>query len=277
MKVVAETLGVARSNLVDRLKGKTKPRRRYHKAQDAELMPRIATLVTSRPTYGYRRITAILNRQLRSECLAPVNHKRVYRIMQAHSLLLARTYTERPEQVHDGKVIVMRSNLRWCSDGFEFTCWNGDIVRGAFIIDAHDREIIAWRAVVNAGVSGSDIRDIMLEAVERRFGTYRAPAVVEMLSDNGSPYIARDTQIFARQLGLKPCFTPVRSPQSNGMSEAFVKTLKRDYVQVTPLPDAQTVLGLIGGWIEDYNDNHPHSGLKMRSPREFIVAQTATA
>jgi acetyl esterase/lipase len=34
---------------------------------------------------------------------------------------------------------------------------------------------------------------------------------------------------------------------------------------------------LIGGWIEDYNDNHPHSGLKMRSPREFIVAQTATA
>ena len=277
MKVVAETLGVARSNLVDRLKGKTKSRRHYHKAQDAELVPRIATLVTSRPTYGYRRITAILNRQLRSECLAPVNHKRVYRIMQAHSLLLARTYTERPEHVHDGKVIVIRSNLRWCSDGFEFTCWNGDIVRGAFIIDAHDREIIAWRAVVNAGVSGSDIRDIMLEAVERRFGTYRAPAVVEMLSDNGSPYIARDTQIFARQLGLKPCFTPVRSPQSNGMSEAFVKTLKRDYVQVTPLPDAQTVLGLIGGWIEDYNDNHPHSGLKMRSPREFIAAQTATA
>jgi putative transposase len=277
VKVVAETLGVARSNLIDRLTGKTKPRRRYHKAQDAAVAPMITALVSARPTYGYRRITAILNRQLRSECLTPVNHKRVYRIMQAHSLLLARQYTERPEHVHDGKVIVMRSNLRWCSDGFEFTCWNGDIVRGAFIIDAHDREIIAWRAVVNAGISGSDIRDIMLEAVERRFGAYRTPWVIEMLSDNGSPYIAKDTQIFARQLGLKPCFTPVQSPQSNGVSEAFVKTLKRDYVQVTPLPDAQTVLRLIGGWIEDYNDNHPHSGLKMRSPREFIAAQTATA
>ena len=56
-----------------------------------------------------------------------------------------------------------------------------------------------------------------------------------------------------------------------------LKTLKRDYVQVTPLLDAQTVLGLIGSWFEDYNDNHPHSGLKMRSPREFIAAQTATA
>ena len=67
------------------------------------------------------------------------------------------------------------------------------------------------------------------------------------------------------------------SPQSNGISEAFVNTLKRDYVNVTPLPDAAAVLGLIAGWFEDHNDNHPHSGLKMRSPREYIAAQTATA
>lgn len=277
MKAVAETLGVARSNLIDRLNGRTQPRRRYQKAQDAAVVPLITALVAARPTYGYRRITAILNRQLRSQESAPVNHKRVYRIMQTHNLLLARKYSERPEHVHDGKVIVMRSNLRWCGDGFEFTCWNGDVVRGAFLIDAHDREIISWRAVANAGISGSDVRDIMLEAVEHRFGAHRAPSVIEMLSDNGSPYVAKETRIFARQIGLKPCFTLVQSPQSNGISEAFVKTLKRDYVQVTPLPDAQTVLALIGGWIEDYNDNHPHSGLKMRSPREFIAAQTATA
>ena len=57
----------------------------------------------------------------------------------------------------------------------------------------------------------------------------------------------------------------------------FVNTLKRDCVRVTPLPDAETALGLIDGWFEDYNENHPHSGLKWRSPREFIAAQTATA
>jgi transposase InsO family protein len=102
-------------------------------------------------------------------------------------------------------------------------------------------------------------------------------AAIRCKCTDRSPYIAKDTQIFARQLCLKPCFTPVQSPQSNGISEAFVKTLKRDYVQVTPLPDARTVLGLIGAWIEDYNENYPHSGLKMRSPRKFIAAQTATA
>ena len=56
-----------------------------------------------------------------------------------------------------------------------------------------------------------------------------------------------------------------------------MKALKRDYVRVTPLPDAQAVLDLVGEWIEDYYDNHRRSGLKMRSPREFIAAQTPTA
>jgi putative transposase len=277
MKTVAKTLGVSRSNLIERLNGKAKPRRRYYKAQDAALVPMIRVLVAKRPTYGYRRMTAILNRLLRKDGHKLVNHKRVYRIMQAHQMLLARRYTERPELTHDGKVIVMRSNLRWCSDGFEFSCWNGDIIRAAFIIDAHDREIIVWRAVVNGGISGSDIRDMMLEAVEKRFLALRAPETIEMLTDNGSAYTARETMIFAKQLNLKSCFTPVKSPQSNGMSEAFVKTFKRDYVDVNPLPNAEIVLKLIAEWFEDYNENHPHSGLKMRSPREFRSAQTATA
>ena len=164
-----------------------------------------------------------------------------------------------------------------CSDGFEFACWKGDVIRGAFLIDAHDREVMAWRAVANASISGSDIQDMMLEAVEGRFGGVRALQPVEMLTDNGSAYTARETRIFARQLGLRPCFTPLRSPQSNGISEAFVHTLKRDYVQVTSLTDARSVLGLIGSWFDDYNDHHPHSGLRMRLPSEFIRAQTATA
>ena len=87
--------------------------------------------------------------------------------------------------------------------GFEFTCWNGDIIRGAFVIDAHDREIIAWRAVVNAGISGSDVRDMMLEAVEKPLRRHsRAPSVIEWLRDNGSPYMAM------RPAGLRP---PARS------------------------------------------------------------------
>lgn len=62
----------------------------------------------------------------------------------------------------------------------------------------------------------------------------RLPQSIEWLSDNGSPYTARDTCAFAREIGLVPRTTPVSSPQSNGMAEAFVRTLKRDYVRVSP-------------------------------------------
>lgn len=65
----------------------------------------------------------------------------------------------------------MRSNLRWCSDGLEFACWNGEIIRIGLHHRRFDREIIAWTAVSGAGISGSDVRGMMLEAVEKRFGS----------------------------------------------------------------------------------------------------------
>ena len=71
-------------------------------------------------------------------------------------------------------------------------------------------------------------------------------------------------------VGLALLFTPIRSPESNGMSESFVKTLKRDYARLNVLTDADAILAMLPDWIEDYCEVHPHSGLKFRSPREFI-------
>ena len=80
----------------------------------------------------------------------------------------------------------------------------------------------------------------------------------------------KDTLDTATALGLKLCFTPIRSPESNGIAEAFVKTFKRDYARLSILPDAETVIALLPAWFEDYNEVHPHSGLKFPSPREFL-------
>ena len=74
-----------------------------------------------------------------------------------------------------------------------------------------------------------------------------------------------------------PCFTPVRSPESNGIAEAFVKTFKRDYVRLNPRPDAAAVMAELDRWFEDYNEMHPHRALGMRSPRQFIRAHQPAA
>ena len=50
----------------------------------------IRRLVDTRQTYGYRRITALLRRELAEDNQPRVNHKRVYRIMKQNGLLLAR-------------------------------------------------------------------------------------------------------------------------------------------------------------------------------------------
>ena len=255
MKAVARALVVSRSNLIERLSGDMRARGRYCKAEDADITAQVRRIVDQRPTYGYRRITGVLNKQRTLAGLAPVNHKRAYRIMAMQGRLLERWTANQPGRVHDGKVIVMRSNLRWCSDAFEITCWNMEVVRVVFLIDAFDREIIGWDAVAKQGVSGSMVRDLMLLAVEQRCK-------------------ALETRRFAMGLNLRPCFTPVASPQSNGMAESFVKTIKRDYARINPLPDADTVLAELHRWFEDYNENHPHSGLKWRSPRDFIRAQS---
>jgi putative transposase len=62
-------------------------------------------------------------------------------------------------------------------------------------------------------------------------------------------------------LGLKPVTTPETSPQSNGMAESFVKTLKRDYAKLADQPDSKTVMAQLPKWFDDYNSYHPLSAL----------------
>jgi putative transposase len=272
MKTVAEVIGVSRSNLVERRQERPKKRIGRPPLPDEELVVAIKMVIAEMPTYGYRRVHAILKRQALAGGSKPPNHKRVYRVMKLHGLLLGR-HAGGLERRHDGRIAVEEPNRRWCSDGFEIGCDNGDKVQVAFSLDCCDREAMSFLATT-AGIRGENVRDLMVAAVEHRFGRVnRLPVTIEWLSDNGSCYTAGDTRSFARDIGLEPRTTPIESPQSNGMAEAFVRTIKRDYVRVSPRPDAETVMRQLSSWINHYNEVHPHRALGYRSPREFIAAR----
>jgi hypothetical protein len=102
VKTVSTTLGVARSNVVERRDGKRPRRGPQERPGDVELAGAIRRLVDERPTYGYRRIAALLKRERRSDGLTPVNAKRVYRLMKKHGLLLERHTGRRRPREHDG-------------------------------------------------------------------------------------------------------------------------------------------------------------------------------
>ena len=196
-------------------------------AQTAALKAKIVEIAHARRRFGYRRVHDLLRPNFPG-----VNHKRVYRVMAANALLLPKA----PKRCcssrrHEGVVSVSGSDQRWCSDGFEIKCDSGQTVTTAFTKDCCDREIMAYRAWEGKGLPGEPVREMLIEAVEKRFGAVESippDHKLEFLSDNGGAYIAADTRKIARSLGLTPINTPVCSPQSNGMAESFVNTFKRD-------------------------------------------------
>ncbi|EOT4464891.1 IS3-like element IS2 family transposase, partial [Escherichia coli] len=249
--------------------------RRSRHTDDTDVLLRIHHVIGELPTYGYRRVWALLRRQAELDGMPAINAKRVYRIMRQNALLLERKPAVPPsKRAHTGRVAVKESNQRWCSDGFEFRCDNGEKLRVTFALDCCDREALHW-AVTTGGFDSETVQDVMLGAVERRFGNELPASPVEWLTDNGSCYRANETRQFARMLGLEPKNTAVRSPESNGIAESFVKTIKRDYISIMPKPDGLTAAKNLAEAFEHYNEWHPHSALGYRSPREYLRQQAS--
>ncbi|HBC5134878.1 TPA: IS3 family transposase, partial [Escherichia coli] len=269
---VSRCLRVSRAQLhvILRRADDWKDGRRSRHTDDTDVLRRIHHVIGELPTYGYRRVWALLRRQTELDGMPAINAKRVYRIMRQNALLLERKPAVPPsKRAHTGRVAVKESNQRWCSDGFEFRCDNGEKLRVTFALDCCDREALHW-AVTTGGFDSETVQDVMLGAVERRFGSELPASPVEWLTDNGSCYRANETRQFARMLGLEPKNTAVRSPESNGIAESFVKTIKRDYISIMPKPDGLTAAKNLAEAFEHYNEWHPHSALGYRSPREYL-------
>ena len=101
------------------------------------------------------------------------------------------------------------------------------------------------------------------------------PPPVEWLTDNGSVYRAHETRAFAREIGLEPRTTAVRSPQSNGIAESFVKTMKRDYIEMMPKPDSRTAVGNLAIAFEHYQRAPPAQRLGVSFPREYLRSRVS--
>src|SRR3954453_12955563 len=144
MKTVANVIGVARSNLAERAKHAERKLVGRRPQPDEDLVGEIKGVITDLPTYGYRRGQAILPRRAGAEGRQPPNHKRVYAVMKRHGLLLER-HAGGTERRHDGRIAVAEPNL--CCD----------------------REAMSFVATT-AGIGGDEVRDLMVAAVEHRYG-----------------------------------------------------------------------------------------------------------
>ncbi len=259
--MVCRALGKPRSWLYYRRRPGGRPWRR------PEVEAAIRRLLKASPaSYGYRRIHALLTRQG-----LVCNPKTVWQVMRRCGwLATGRRSRARSGRRHEGRVQVAEPNRRWASDITGIRAWNGQKGRLAIMIDCADRMVLTWRFATR--ITAEDLAEMLREAVFRRFGAARARAQgIEFLSDNGPEYTSHRFQPFVRAMGLIPCHTPRRSPESNGLAEAFFGSFKRDYVYQACLETFEEVGRQLPAWIEHYNRQAPHSALGMQSPAEFYA------
>ena len=254
IKTICKTLGVARSNQYENKLARGK---RYKRADDVLVLKSILSVTKTRGTYGYPRVTALINRERRLINESPWNRKRILRVTQVNNLVLEK-FNSKPKRPHLGLVMTLQSNLRWCSDIFEIRCWNGEKVFVAFALECHDREALSFVAEKRPLFHG-DIIKLMDQSVTSRFGEYveKLPQKIQWLSDQGPQYKAIQTVTYASDWGFDVRTTLAYSPESNGMAEAFVKLFKRDYVYLNELWTGDSVIRQLKGWFDDYNNNHP--------------------
>lgn len=238
-------------------------------AEDRVVTAPIRSVLRTRASYGARRVRALVNRAVDTR----YNLKRIRRVMELHGWKLPRAARRRTGRAHRGLIQRDVSNERWCRDVLEIACWNGEIVQRGFARDCHAREALASLAVPR-DLLATDVQQLMRAAVTSRVGAGERPDdPIQWLSDNGSIYTALDTRCTAERLHLVPITTPGSSPQSNGMSEAFVNTLRRDYLAGADLSTAARVLDQVPAWIADYNSVAPHSALGSQSPQQYRSAR----
>ena len=92
--------------------------------------------------------------------------------------------TSRQPVKHHYRVSVKESDQRWCSDGFEFGCDDGKKVQVTFAQGCCDREAIDW-AASTGGYDKATVQDVMLGAIEKRFGDKVPEQSIQWLTDNG--------------------------------------------------------------------------------------------
>jgi len=114
-----------------------------------------------------------------------------------------------------------------------------------------------------------DIEMMKQEALLKRFVKLKAPRRLEFLHDNGPEFLEKQLKKQLLDWNITDFNTPTYSPQSNGISEAFNGTFKRDYVYQNCLESEEEVRSMMKSWVEDYNRFAPHSAHEMKFPNEF--------
>ena len=256
IRLVCRLLGVPRSSVY------YTPR---PAADEAMLKTALLDLAGEWPTYGYRRLTAMMKR-----LGWRVNAKRVRRWMDELNLAGApparktrttdsgHTFPRYPNLVKDLKI--RRPEQVWVAD-ITYIRLRDEFIYLAVVMDVFTRAIRGWHLGRDLG------QGLTLAALERAL-VVAVPTIHH--SDQGVQYAATLYAERLQELGVKLSMAAIGEPRENGFAERLVRTIKEEEVDLSDYRDFAEARSQIGHFIDAvYNLKRIHSSLGYLTPQEF--------
>jgi putative transposase len=197
-----------------------------------------------------------------------VGRSRVLRIMGENNLLSPHRRPPRPANDHDGSITTDAPNAMWGADGAVIpTVKDGNVT--LFVVAEHwNAEGLGWH-VAKHGNRYAAAAALAL-AVSQVFGSVRADIArgVAVRHDHGSPFMSEHFQNQLKFFGMAPSFAFVRQPETNGVAERFIRTLKEQIVFGRIYQDIEEVRAAVRAYFKCYNQHWILEKNGYRSPAE---------
>lgn len=236
-----------------------RPRKRRVERINPEVKDKIMDIAAERPTYGYRRIWALLRN---SGIL--VNRKTIQRALRKNNLALpARKHRNRtrtrnlfhargPDQLWETDITYIPT-----ASGMTYLMCIKDVFTKEWQGYHYSRSCMAKDA----------IRSIE-EAVMNAFSG-SVPGNLVLRTDNGPQYVSREFRSAMKLLGIRMEYIQKHTPEDNGDIESFHNSIKTDYIWPNEFHDFREAAAAISSAFQDYNECRPHSSTDYLPPREF--------
>jgi len=222
------------------------------RSDQANLTQAVINLAEKFGRYGYRRITALLNREGWR-----VSVGRVYRIWRREGLKVPQKQPKRGRLwLNDGSCVRLRPAHKghvWSYDFVQDRTHEGKVFRMLCIIDEFTRECLAIR--VERRLNSRDVLDELGELFVR----HGSPEHIR--SDNGPEFIATALREWLGRLGTKTLYIEPGSPWENGYCESFNSKDRDELLAREIFYDLREAKALIEGWRIHDNTYRPHSSL----------------
>ena len=235
---------------------------------ETPLVKRMTELATQYGRYGYRRITALMEREGWR-----VNHKRIERLWRREGLKVPKKQPKRGRLwLNDGSCVRLRPERKdhvWAYDFVHERTHDGRAVRLLTIVDEYTRECLA------IDVARRLNSENVLERLAELFVNRGVPDHIR--SDNGPEFTSRVVRGWLERVGVKTLFIEPGSPWENGYVESFNGKLRDELLNGEIFYTLKEAQSLVQAWRRKYNQLRPHSSLGYRPPApKATLLQPAT-